>query len=159
MCDVFTGQTKPSIKHWPIKGGITIYPHVVTNKYSTHDEMRSYIMQIAKMHPELNITMYEESTFCSELNGQWNVVFTTYDPAEPDVQNLYMLRRCKTHNETHGCPLQKVSRCYPGPGQKAQRILNARTKKDHYDKIESALKTIWGAANTRNTHNFPTYFP
>ena len=159
MCDAFTGKTNPSIPQWNIEGGITIYPHVVTNKYSTTAEMQSYISQIATMHPELNISMYKQSTFCAELNGGWNVVFTTSDTEQPNVQYLYMLRRCKDHNETHGCPFHKVSRCYPGPGQKAQTVLNATTKKDHYDKIEAALKTIWGRANTRNTHNFPTYFP
>ena len=67
MSDALTGKKNRSITSWNIGEGAVVYPHLVTNKYSTTDEMNETIKQIAKMYPELDITIYEQSTFTYEL--------------------------------------------------------------------------------------------
>ena len=48
MSNIYTGENKSSISSWTIKGGITIKPHIVINKYSENSEMINTIQKIKK---------------------------------------------------------------------------------------------------------------
>ena len=56
--------------------------------------MRSIVEKLKSELPELNIHIYDQSKFCNELNGPWNVCFAIGDP-KTKMAYTYIIRSCE----------------------------------------------------------------
>ena len=61
--------------------------------------------------PELDILIYDQNSYCNELNGRWNVCFAVGDP-EKGYAYTYIIRRCIDFNKTYGCSFINTNDIY-----------------------------------------------
>ena len=62
-----------TMKSWRL-GRANIRPHLVTDNLWSYDRIELYVKQMKQDLSNLNIKIYEKNSYCSELNGSWNVV-------------------------------------------------------------------------------------
>jgi len=98
------------ITYWKKSHRATVYPHLELEQRSyTQEEMRDLVEKLKVTLPELNIHIYNQSTYCYELNGPWNVCFSVQEKHDPKkkikISYTYIIRSCDDFNKTFGCPL------------------------------------------------------
>ena len=86
-----------------------VYPHLeIAQQPHTQSEMRVLVEKLVDELPELNIIIYEKSTYCKELNGEWNVCFAVQGSpvGKPNrvISYTYIIRSCDDLKKTYGCP-------------------------------------------------------
>ena len=98
-----------TITEWRKTRRVTIYPNLeLDQRPYNQTEMRDLVEKLKASLPELNIHIYDQSTFCNELNGEWNVCFAVQGHPVNDpnrkISYTYMIRRCDDFKKTYGCP-------------------------------------------------------
>jgi hypothetical protein len=98
-----------TITEWRKNRRVTIYPDLeLDQRPYTQTEMRDLVEKLKASLPELNIIIYEQSTYCKELNGEWNVCFAVqgHPVGDPNrkISYTYMIRSCDDLKKTYGCP-------------------------------------------------------
>ena len=92
------------IPYWKLSYTTKVFPHLeLAQRYYTQKEMRELCIKLKTELPELNILIYDENTYCCELNGAWNVCFAVGDP-DKGLAYTYIIRSCNDFNKTYGCP-------------------------------------------------------
>ena len=97
------------ITSWKRSHSVTVYPHLELDQRDySQQEMRSLVEKLKSELPELNIIIYEQSTYCRELNGEWNVCFAVqrFPVNNPNrkISYTYIIRSCEDFKKTYGCP-------------------------------------------------------
>ena len=93
------------LRIWHLSHRAKVYPHLeLDNRPYSQLEMRELCNKLAKSLPNLKFTIYEQSSYCNELNGPWNVCFSVKNPEEKGGFYTYIIRRCVDLNKTFGCP-------------------------------------------------------
>ena len=99
------------IKYWTLSKHVIIFPHLeLEQRELSHTEMRDLCHILRDYLPKLHIVIYDESTYCNELNGPWNVCFAISDPeniymGKKGFSYSYIIRSCSEFNKTYGCPV------------------------------------------------------
>ena len=106
-----------TITEWKLSNRATVYPHLeLDQRPYTQTEMRDLVEKLKASLPELNIIIYEQSTYCKELNGEWNVCFAVqgHPVNNPNrkIRYTYIIRSCDDFNKTYGCPFVNSSYFY-----------------------------------------------
>ena len=100
------------ISYWRLNQRSTVYPHLeLDQRPYSQKEMRNICDKLKEELTNLNIVIYEESTYCNELNGQWNVCFAVSD-LEKGISYTYLIRRCQDFKKTFGCPFINTDYIY-----------------------------------------------
>jgi len=97
------------ITSWKRSRRVTVYPHLELDQRDySHQEMLTLVENLKSELPELNIKIYKQSTFCKELNGEWNVCFAVqgHPSNNPNIKisYTYIIRSCDDFKKTYGCP-------------------------------------------------------
>ena len=89
-----------SIPFWR-RGRVVIRPHIEFPFLWTYDQILATITDIQLNCDGLLIKIYETNSYCSEVNGRWNVVFSV---VSNNTNYTYMIRRDHTLKKTFACP-------------------------------------------------------
>lgn len=123
---------------WELSHRAKIYPHLeLEQRAYTQKEMRGLCNKLKEELPNLNIIVYEQSSYCYELNGPWNVCFAVGD-SKKGYAYTYIIRSDEYFNKTYGCSF--INSAYI-PDLK----INGLTKKTNgkiFDIIESKLMEL-----------------
>jgi len=94
-----------TMKYWRL-GNAIIRPHLVIDNLWTYDLIELYVKQMKQDLSNLNINIYEKNSYCSELNGSWNVVIGFLIRREDGelIEYTYMVRRDHLLCKTYFCP-------------------------------------------------------
>ena len=94
-----------TMKYWK-RGKVIIRPHLVIDNLWTYDLIELYVKQMKHDLSNLNINIYEKNSYCSELNGYWNVVIGFLIRREDGelIEYTYMVRRDHLLCKTYFCP-------------------------------------------------------
>lgn len=103
-------ETDSSIPLWRL-GRVVIYPHIEFPFLWTYDQILAAVTDLQCNCVGLQIKIYEQNSYCSELNGQWNVVFSVRDFK---TNYTYMIRRDHTLKKTFACPFYNEQYGYIG---------------------------------------------
>lgn len=103
-------ENKPiTLNVWRIDS-VSIYPHLEFGILYTYEELKKIALDIKKELFGEFMTIYETNSYCSEVNGFWNVCFSIN--INPTGQNssgknfTYMLRRDIGCGKSYGCPFR-----------------------------------------------------
>lgn len=99
-----------SIAFWR-RGRVVIYPHIEFPLLWNYDKILSAVTDIQFNCNGLIIHIYEQNSYCNEVNGRWNVVFTV---VSNKINYTYMIRRDHDLNKTFACPFYNESYGYIG---------------------------------------------
>jgi len=146
------------ISHWKLSHRATVYPHLeIAQRPYSQEEMRTLVEKLKAALPELNIVIYEQSTYCNELNGPWNVCFSVqekHDPKKPiKISYTYIIRRCVDFNKTYGCPFIN-SMCQLGRTNEQITGLLKELNEPLFNMIESKLIEL--APDSKKVEYFDT---
>ena len=126
------------IKVWSLSHRAKVYPHLeLEQRAYTQTEMRDLCIKLKDSLPELGIHIYNKSSYCNELNGEWNVCFSIGDP-ETTMAYTYIIRRCSHFKKTYGCPFMNTAYIY---GLRTT-LLSKQTNNKLFDIIESKLMEL-----------------
>lgn len=94
-----------TMKYWRL-GKAIIRPHLVIDNLWSYDLIDLYVKQMKQDLSNLNINIYEKNSYCSELNGSWNVVIGFLIRSEDGelIEYTYMVRRDHLLCKTYFCP-------------------------------------------------------
>jgi len=94
-----------TMKYWRL-GNAIIRPHLVIDNLWSYDLIDLYVKQMKQDLSNLNINIYEKNSYCSELNGSWNVVIGFLIRREDGelIEYTYMVRRDHLLCKTYFCP-------------------------------------------------------
>lgn len=97
------------IDSYSLSNRASFFPHLeLDNKTSTQEEMRYICNKLKEQLSDLTIIIYNKNTYCSELNGDWNVCFSVKENKIEDKYETYMytyiIRSCDNLKKTFGCP-------------------------------------------------------
>lgn len=102
-------DTPNSMSCWKI-GDVIIKPHIKFNKLYTYYEIWSMISLMKdKLSDKIFISIFDKNSYCSEVNGLWNVVFSV---VFNNTNYTYMIRRDTLLNKTYGCPFVNSQYAY-----------------------------------------------
>tara|TARA_B100000767_G_scaffold60235_2_gene55993 strand:- start:72 stop:554 length:483 start_codon:yes stop_codon:yes gene_type:complete len=99
-----------TIPFWKL-GRVIIYPHIEFSSLWTYDQILAAVKDLQLNCVALGIKIYEKNSYCSEVNGRWNVVFSVRD-FKGDY--TYMIRRDHTLKKTFACPFYNEQYGYIG---------------------------------------------
>ena len=111
-----------TIPVWRI-GPVNIFPHLSWDGCLDNQELVETAQKIKSELSDLNVKIHEQSTYCSEVNGPWNVVISISSKENgTTIKYIYMIRRDSELSKTFGCPLinteyfmlheRPLSKCY-----------------------------------------------
>jgi len=83
------------------RGRVVIYPHIEFSFLWTYDQILAAVTDLQFNCNGLRIQIYEKNTYCNEVNGRWNVVFTM---VSNKTNYTYMIRRDHELKKTFACP-------------------------------------------------------
>ena len=95
----------------PNQGRVVIYPHIEIPVMWSYDQLLASVTDIQLNCDGLFIKIYEKNSYCSEVNGGWNVVFTF---TSNKTNYTYMIRRDYDLKKTFACPFYNVEYGYIG---------------------------------------------
>ena len=121
---------------WKI-GSVWIYPDLAWKKTLTNEELRKTAFLVQSKLTDMNITVWDESTYSAEVNGPWNVTLSIKMP-NSNKSLIYMIRRDKQFNKTFGCPMSN------NEYYKTDLPLSDRYNKDIFDRFRQTLIEILG---------------
>jgi len=99
-----------TIPYWSL-GRVTIYPHLEFDKLYSYEELGTIVAELKAFYKnEMKIIVFGESTYCSEVNGRWNVAFGVV--GSDGVTYMYMIRRDKDIGKSYACPFQNTDYVY-----------------------------------------------
>ena len=106
--------TDPTLRVWNLSRCATVYPHLEWPQYYNQTEMRELVTKLKTELSELTITIYDKSSYCNELNGDWNVCFgvTKTDDRGRVVVYTYIIRSDSSFGKTYGCPFMNTEYIY-----------------------------------------------
>ena len=100
------------IYQWNLSNRAIVYPHLeLDNKSYSQDEMRKLCNTLKQNMSKYEITIYDQSSYCNEINGPWNVCFSINNPLNNE-KYTYIIRRCVEFNKTFGCPFLNEEYAY-----------------------------------------------
>tara|TARA_B100001142_G_C13975058_1_gene516469 strand:- start:179 stop:601 length:423 start_codon:yes stop_codon:yes gene_type:complete len=138
------------ITQWNLSHRATVYPHLeLEQRAYSQEEMRDLAKKLKANLPELNIHIYDQSTFCNELNGPWNVCFAIGDP-KTKMAYTYIIRRCVHFKKTYGCPFVNTAYIYDLKIAGLMKESNSRL----FDIIENMLMKL--VPNAKKVNYFDT---
>ena len=121
--------------YWaPKNGSVFIFPHLEWELDLTIEKLYQIVNSLKNSLKDLEITIWEQSTYSLEVNGSWNVIFSINDN---NKKYMYMLFLDK--NKIYGSPF--VNNEY-------KIVLKHRSLLSHlilYQKIEDKLIEIIGS--------------
>ena len=95
-----------TIPYWKL-GGVSIYPHLEFDKLYSYEELITIVEELKLFYKdEMSILVFGESSYCSEVNGTWNVAFGVV--GSDGVTYMYMIRRDKDIGKSYACPFQNT---------------------------------------------------
>lgn len=97
-------EKNSSIPFW-VRGRVVIYPHIEFPFVWSYDQLLAAVMDIQLNCDGLRIQIYEKNSYCSEVNGGWNVVFAVLSN---NTNYTYMIRRDHDLKKTFACPFYNV---------------------------------------------------
>ena len=126
------------ITEWRLSHRAKVYPHLeLAQRSYSQKEMRTLCHKLKDALPDLKMVIYDQSSYCNELNGPWNVCFSVGDP-ETKMSYTYIIRRCTHFNKTYGCPFMNSAYIY---GLRTT-VLSKQTNNKLFDIIESKLMEL-----------------
>lgn len=64
-----------SIAHWKLSQRCIVFPHLEFGKLYTFEELKDIAQTLKKdFEDKMTIIIFDESTYCKEVNGEWNVM-------------------------------------------------------------------------------------
>ena len=131
----FVQYTMGKIYEWNLSQRAIVHPHLeLVQRPYNYKEMYDLCLKLKGELPDFDIKIYDQSTYCSELNGSWNVCFAIGDP-ETKMAYTYIIRRCIDFNKTFGCPFVNTGYIYD---LKIAGLLKKHNRK-LFDIVESKL--------------------
>jgi hypothetical protein len=104
-------DTTKSMSIWE-KGHVVIIPHIKFNRLYTYVEIWSMVLLMKEvLLDKIDISIFEKNSYCSEVNGSWNVVFSV---VLDNTNYTYMIRRDNQLKKTYGCPFYNSQYGYDG---------------------------------------------
>ena len=105
--------TGGKISVWNLSRRAKVYPHLEWSKYYNQTEMRALVTKLKTELPDLNIVIHEKSSYCNELNGEWNVCFgVPKDVNGKPILYTYIIRSDTYFGKTYGCPFMNTDYIY-----------------------------------------------
>ena len=104
------------ITQWGLSHRAIVYPHLeLEQRAYSQEEMRSLCNKLKDVLkeeiPSLEVIVYPQSSYCSEINGPWNVCFSVQEE-NSNYKYTYIIRRCVDFKKTYGCPFQNTEYIY-----------------------------------------------
>ena len=130
-----------TISVWNISNRVKVYPHLEWNGIMTYEEMLEVAKKLKTALPNYNIKIWERSSYCSEINGTWNVVISII---HDDITYTYMIRRDKELGKTFGCPFHNVDYAYDLKHTCLSLDINSGKVSSQFQEIEKNLNIIMG---------------
>lgn len=142
-------RTYKQIPEWK-KGPVTIYPSLKWATTYSFEQITQFANQLAEkiqLPENVSINVFPVSSYCSEVNGKWNVSFGIVEQTEKrTITYMYMIRRDTDSDSdisgTYGCPFFNWNYCY----QKHPHT-SLSQKTEFLTLVETTLKEIMGEAN------------
>ena len=95
-----------TIPFWrPKQGRVIIYPHIEIPVVWSYDQLLASVTDIQLNCDGIFIKIYEKNSYCSEVNGHWNVAFSI---TSNKTDYTYMIRRDHELKKTFACPFYNV---------------------------------------------------
>ena len=141
------------ISVWNLSRRASVYPHLeLDQKPYSQEEMRSLCNKLKSELPNLDIHIYPQSSYCSEINGPWNVCFSVSQKnnREEIIKYTYIIRRCVDFKKTFGCPFMNTDYIYD---LKTTGLLKS-TNSDLFNIIEKKLIEL--CPNSKKINYFDT---
>ena len=141
------------ISVWNLSRRASVYPHLeLGQKPYSQEEMRSLCNKLKSDLKDLNIEIYSQSSYCSEINGSWNVCFSVSqkNDREEIIKYTYIIRRCVYFKKTFGCPFMNTDYIYD---LKTTALLKS-TNCDLFNIIEKKLIEL--CPNSKKINYFET---
>lgn len=100
----------PTMSQVYFDGTSIAWPHIVYPEYSNNEELSEWKTKLVSKCKEhgLEVIAYPKNSFCSELNGQWNVIFNLRckNAEQKETNYVYMVWRDATERVTYGSPIR-----------------------------------------------------
>ena len=90
-----------TISEWRM-GPVYIYPDKSWKGCLNKDNLREVAHLIKKDLSDLNVKVWDQSSYTCETNGPWNV---TISIESKSYNYIYMIRKDEKFNKTYGCPM------------------------------------------------------
>jgi hypothetical protein len=140
---------------------VEIHPHLSWSECLSPEQLREKAHEVQTNLNDLNVRVWDQSTYTYETNGSWNVTLSVSDvvPAdsgnknslESKIEYIYMIRRDSKFNKTFGCPYYNSEYSY------THRPLLEYYNSDLFKRFESALIEVIGEAE--HIDHFETFIP
>jgi len=102
-----------SIKQWRLSQRCTVFPHLEFDKLYTLKELKEIAETLKKdLVSKMTIQIFDESTYCKEVNGEWNVMIGVGFKGAKANLYTYMFRRDEEFGKSYGCPFQNSAYIY-----------------------------------------------
>lgn len=146
-------RTYKQIPEWKL-GPVTIYPSLKWGTTYSFEQITQFANQLAKkiqLPENVSINVFPVNSYCSEVNGRWNVSFGIVQRTETKtITYMYMIRRDTDLDAdiggTYACPFFNYEYCY-----EKHSHTSLSQKKEFLTLVETTLQNIMGAA-TKITH-------
>ena len=102
-----------SIPYWKLSQRCTVFPHLEFGKLYTFEELKEIAETLKKdLEDKITIQIFNESSYCQEVNGKWNVIIGVSIKGARANLYTYMLRRDDGFGKSYGSPFQNASYIY-----------------------------------------------
>ena len=100
-----------TIPYWKLSNRVIVYPHLEFDELYSYEELINIVNDMKSFYEEsINMVVFEKNTYCSEVNGLWNVCFGVVD--DEGRTFMYMLRRDMDLGKSYACPFQNTDYVY-----------------------------------------------
>tara|TARA_B100000787_G_C16191445_1_gene297775 strand:+ start:1090 stop:1743 length:654 start_codon:yes stop_codon:yes gene_type:complete len=133
-----------TIPFWrPGLGKVIIYPHLEINEVWTYDRMRDEVLKMKETLTELSFITYMQSSYCSEINGRWNVAFSLEVlDGDTTFHRTYMIRYDHHLKKVYCCPFYHED--YGYLGNNPHRMLGRTECPKEFEILEKYMMEHWG---------------
>ena len=135
--------TFKELKIWN-KGSVLIFPSLKWSEKYSYEQLKGFVEKLKEKLPDMNIVIYDQNSYCSEVNGYWNVSFGVQTTGVNAITYMYMIRRDNDEDKniggSYGCPFMNTEYIYD------LRHTSLSTKPEYLKKVESKLEEIIGKA-------------
>jgi hypothetical protein len=104
-----------SITHWKLSQRCIVFPHLEFGKLYTLEELKTIAETLKKdLEGKMTIQIFDESSYCKETNGKWNIMIGVNGKPYKGAEYLYtyMLRLDEEFGKSYGCPFQNSAYIY-----------------------------------------------
>ena len=102
-----------SITNWKLSQRCTVFPHLEFGKLYTFEELKEIAEKLKKdFEDKMTIQIFDESSYCREANGKWNIMIGVGFKGAKVNLYTYMFRRDEKFGKSYGCPFQNSAYIY-----------------------------------------------